>query len=1071
MRNINELLGLIKGINLDGVINEKETQFLSEWMDKNRNLAYDKDQAALITLIDNILEDGVVTDSERAQLISYADNLLNVVSDDFGKLYELNGIINGIVCDGIVNQTEVERLKLWMSSNSEILCSNSNGAEFCKAVDAILSDGVISDDEQTTLQDILKKEIKQLEFEIKLNYLKKQVSKGKNIGVDLIDLLDNDIAINEIHRRAESELIETLRLIYYSSYVNDPEIVVISLVLIGMLKYRSGDYYTWVRETYSKAYKYYSEQKIEGMIRSILGRYQKQTSDSNPSRYISYALENAIVPVEYLSKFFEFIYDIYAINFQYDLPVDLYDDFEFVYEGLKNCMMYDNNDLELNVTHKTYKLIVSTKLLLTKEDGLDALIKLSIIVVKLIDKRYWNQKLQIFNPYLKKGFEGWNDKLVAETIDSEERKKNNTDWRSRWKPVFVLKRNAIYLYPPFHKIKAKYDYRSISVVVTNGDEVLYQNNRADIREIFGGYQVCINEIPLKDPIGKLSYKVVAGDEIIYDSKDELYRDYIVFDNEGNEIKNNTDYEGSAFVCYKGTNENIQTIIKNEYFTLGSILVRQGSSFILGDSYFSFSSISKPGITGKLYEHFQVASLDDKHVYPVYKTIDGLAFETAGKNKKYHITINGISKKLEDYDYKTAQKGNNTLYFVSLNIPESGFYKIECHEIDSDGKNRIFSDSFVYDPEIIYDAERLDDKSYRITVCSGLNCEIDTEVTVDSYKEDLFKFEYDSKEYNYYIPFNLAFYRIGNNTWRSIHDELWIDDVKLDSKLILNDTTYDKAVLYSPVMDTLVESVPMSCKGVNKEIAIGFLNSYKNEHAFVKLVLKRKDGTKDVIKCYNKCVFDKDRLNIAYVDETGQVCITPYFHGRNKIYVELSNYLSDKRVRSGLLNSGETANMGSVKSFIDYSIEFIEEKKQLLQLSKTQLYKISKTFYSKAEFVGRTFRIRDLHYDDIRKYESIRKVYPVNYAYVLIQRILDNNSFVGEIYVLTRSNERYFLSKINPVKIEICGDVMDDTIDVYITSAEYGDGLLIDFDKHGIMNSLDDPKAPDIVRCTLELKGE
>lgn len=48
MQNINELVGIIKGIDFDGVINEKEVLRLQSWVDKNRNLAYDKQQIELI---------------------------------------------------------------------------------------------------------------------------------------------------------------------------------------------------------------------------------------------------------------------------------------------------------------------------------------------------------------------------------------------------------------------------------------------------------------------------------------------------------------------------------------------------------------------------------------------------------------------------------------------------------------------------------------------------------------------------------------------------------------------------------------------------------------------------------------------------------------------------------------------------------------------------------------------------------------------------------------------------------------------------------------------------------------
>ena len=62
MQNINEFIGIIKGINFDGVINNKEVVRLQSWVDKNRNLAYDKCQMELIKMVDAVLENNVIDD-------------------------------------------------------------------------------------------------------------------------------------------------------------------------------------------------------------------------------------------------------------------------------------------------------------------------------------------------------------------------------------------------------------------------------------------------------------------------------------------------------------------------------------------------------------------------------------------------------------------------------------------------------------------------------------------------------------------------------------------------------------------------------------------------------------------------------------------------------------------------------------------------------------------------------------------------------------------------------------------------------------------------------------------------
>lgn len=65
MQNINELIGIIKGINFDGVVNNKEIVRLQSWVDKNRNLAYDKREMELIKMVDSVLEDYVIDKEEK----------------------------------------------------------------------------------------------------------------------------------------------------------------------------------------------------------------------------------------------------------------------------------------------------------------------------------------------------------------------------------------------------------------------------------------------------------------------------------------------------------------------------------------------------------------------------------------------------------------------------------------------------------------------------------------------------------------------------------------------------------------------------------------------------------------------------------------------------------------------------------------------------------------------------------------------------------------------------------------------------------------------------------------------
>lgn len=310
MRNINELIGIINGISYDGIINKLEVARLSSWVKKNRNLSYEHKQAHLISLVEQVLEDGIITDEEREMLLENCSQYTAFETDSIAKVYELNGIIEGIICDNEINEKEVCRLQDWMRTNESFIRYHKPSKTICEKIDQILEDGIVTQEEQKSLLEMLKKRLNDAQIETKIGYLKNCVKERKNLGIDLIDLLDNADAIDIIHSRAESQLGSTLNS-YSGTYVRDPEIVFVSLVLIGMLYY-DGAFYESVRKTYKSLYQRYSEQKVEGLIRTLLNNYRtKDDATGTKTRIINVVLAGSIVPSYYLGSFFEFIYDIF----------------------------------------------------------------------------------------------------------------------------------------------------------------------------------------------------------------------------------------------------------------------------------------------------------------------------------------------------------------------------------------------------------------------------------------------------------------------------------------------------------------------------------------------------------------------------------------------------------------------------------------------------------------------------------------------------------------------------------------------------------------------------------------
>ncbi|MDF7639301.1 hypothetical protein PT285_07790 [Lactobacillus sp. ESL0791] len=981
------------------------------------------------------------------------------------NIYELLGLIEDINFDDVANEEKIHELCRWVKENGDIIRRREHGEEILDKVKSILKDGTVTEKEQGHLLSLLKNIIQGAQLKVKIEYLRDKVKHHQNIGLDLIDILDNENAINVIHHEAKQQL--NLALQSYTGFLMNPEIVFISLCLIGMLQY-NGNFYENVRITYKSLYVRYSEQKIEGTIRSILSEYRtKKENRQGKSRIINVVLSNAIVPVYYLPAFFDFIYDIYKLNFEYDLPENLSKEFRFVYEGLRDVMLSEGDDIKVNVTKKSYKLIKTTKQLIINENYSDVVIGLSIIIVKLIDKRVWNKKIKIFNPYLKIGFESW-EKTFRDASEGKSHRIVSSEFRSRWEPKFKLYQNKLYLVPPIHRVKSQYNYYDIKIILKNGKHVLYTNDQPCIKEIIGGYQVSLNKINLLDPLGKLQYLLIAGDEIIYDSRRKLYRDYLVFDNAGNEISNNTDYKGTAILCTSGADNRGTVFFKSNTFILSSLTVDYDDTLFLSGDIFSFSSLMRPGIFGNELQHQYLKKPENDELIPVFLEVKFLVFESVNDTEKYEFDINSYLYKLSDFNYTKSERHAAWKYVVDLNIDNPGIYFISVYEWYKGKRTKIATFQFGYDPSYNSKVSKIDDFNYELIINSSLRSgTVHSNINIESYSEDWLRIQLNNEEYIYYLSLNLEMYRLQGNGWKSYRDNLWIGDIDQDSVLETCAFDYDRLDVCSSSGQLLQEDVPINdCKN-HIEVSIGFLQSFKEANDFVILLFSKNGLIKKGIYCYNRCVIDKGTTEIYFDPVSKILSVRPQYFGKGNVIFEIMNENGKLVYSSSQIKSGACFKVRGLESFIKYQFFFYEKSKGLVIKKARELMKQTSIFYALDDFVGRYFKIKEVLYDQRVRGEFLRKMQYFNRVYIYFTDRVSNDIFKGDIII--KAGARPFrLANVNPVEIEICGNIVNNELELAITKA--GDGLLLDFKHHGIMNTLDDNKAIDIYSYFIDING-
>lgn len=74
-RAIHEMLGLVKGVIIDGVVTTGEAQYLASWINSNPESVHSWPGAALADRLNRIFADGQVDEDEREDLLFFMQNL------------------------------------------------------------------------------------------------------------------------------------------------------------------------------------------------------------------------------------------------------------------------------------------------------------------------------------------------------------------------------------------------------------------------------------------------------------------------------------------------------------------------------------------------------------------------------------------------------------------------------------------------------------------------------------------------------------------------------------------------------------------------------------------------------------------------------------------------------------------------------------------------------------------------------------------------------------------------------------------------------------------------------------
>jgi len=183
---LNTLIGIIKGVKADRVINENEISELQNWCLLQREFREKHPFNEIIPLVERSIADGVLTQDEIDDILFVCNAFLRT---NFSPYYDvitsgiatLHGILHGILSDNVINAEELMELRGWMQDHY-YLESVYPYDEVYSLIHKVLQDGHVDEEEQKLLKaffgdfvdtqasvNINKSEIEQLKREIAIS--------------------------------------------------------------------------------------------------------------------------------------------------------------------------------------------------------------------------------------------------------------------------------------------------------------------------------------------------------------------------------------------------------------------------------------------------------------------------------------------------------------------------------------------------------------------------------------------------------------------------------------------------------------------------------------------------------------------------------------------------------------------------------------------------------------------------------------------------------------------------------------------------------------------------------------
>lgn len=818
-------------------------------------------------------------------------------------------------------------------------------------------------------------------------------------------------------------------------------------------KHYDGKLWPYIREELASLYYSDSEQKIDRVIRHLIKDENKYPGE----RIITNPLVHCAVPIEFIKSFFDFVYDIFEINFDYSIEgVPTLVLIKDALSGLNKILLEDVDTDELNInldfTRKTYKLIKSTKQAIL--NYLDDMTEIIAMYLKLINAWYYNSSHnEIFPKVIVDKFDEW---ILGKQIKDKNREKKEYIANPYFK--FCTKSKIIKLHLPTILLKNVEEFKAelLSIKLINGSEEasLIINDDFLVKKRIGYYSVSFSPLLIKKPLNELSLTINYNDQEIYNTSNTLFRNFIIFNNDGKELFNNSNYEGQAFLIHR-ENLNFQSEYKLNLknYIISTFDIDPKKPYKIEDKIFYFARVFKEKIYGHSLKHL-ICFLSNKPII-CFEEVDSYIFELPLEKKDLILLINDKEITLDDDNCYIDLCNGNYRYNLLLNKInlKSNYYTINIKNKNSD---LLKSKSFLLDRNLklkIVDTEKELIK----------NLFLDSDFNLNKIEKSRFDFGKNaSAKFHFRIGFNEFNYLVlpGIPRYKHNEDERWeiLKELELTSKklYVTKDITNLKVIL-TENRYFLLENIEEHEDFFVYSLAPFF--NFAFDFKTIKLELIDRNDYKKTIDFYLEQQLEKKAPRINYINDNlvelhfDIKCLKKEFliieiSDRNKY--QMIQKIKDKSIK-----------VHGLKPFHKYRILIKKENNIRLGYVLEDLYEWELEIYDTSLLESKTFFIYKSAYYHAEGF--FEEIYIKTTAIKFLRKInkdelseysnlnLNNYCYECILYKICPSNKLIPFSNVKKVFVEVGSERHSIYIILYIEDKD-GDGLLLDTQKQFIFDA-------------------